>query len=294
LRPQLQNLTLIPHSGLCNRLRAIASARRLCADVAAQCCVVWDWGEYASFFEPSPDISVVPSVCDTPDIVIRHQPTRINSNRTVDVTVQSARVFSNVIFWGSHELPITLEHVLPYFPALSARLQSKLDALTTADIRGAVGFHMRRTDNRSSRNRSPDVLFLRAGRRIVERGKKIFLATDNIETEKSIKKVFGDAVITYPKRQQLARRWPRSFDQTAIEDDLIELHLLARTQYVYGSFWSSYSRVAIAFNAAPQSRILDRRDWIYRCYRHTGMRKVVAGIRSAKRWAEVIHERRGI
>jgi hypothetical protein len=275
-------------------MRAIASARRLCTNLAAQCCVVWDWGEYSSLFDLTPDMSIAPSARDTPEIVITHQPMRISSNRTVDVTVPSARVISNVIFWGSHESPITLEDVLPYFPALNARLQSRVDALTTTDIRDAVGFHIRRTDNRSSRNRSPDALFVRAGRRIVEQGKNIFLATDNLETEKLMKEVFGDAIITYPKRQQLARRWPRLFDQTSIEDDLIELHLLARTQYVYGSFWSSYSQVAIAFNAAPQSRILDRHEWMYRCYRRTGMRKVVASIRSAKRWAEVIHERRGI
>ena len=49
---QLRRLSLVGTNGLCNRLRAIASARRLCAILSARCSIVWDWGEYTSLFEP--------------------------------------------------------------------------------------------------------------------------------------------------------------------------------------------------------------------------------------------------
>ena len=278
---RLRRLSLVGTNGLCNRLRAIASARRLCAILSARCSIVWDWGEYTSLFEPCWDVTLVRHPRDVPDKVITHHPYQTGGQRLVDVGVRSVRLYSGYVFWGSHESPITLQDVMPYFPVLNARLQRAVDEFSAARLENAVGFHIRRTDNHRSTNRSPDELFLRLGRRVVESGRKVFLATDNLATEALMKQSLGEAVITYPKRQQMEIRWPRSFDQTATEDDLIELYLLAKTQCVFGSFWSSYSRVAIALNGSSKSKILDRRGWVERWLRARSTRLLAAGARRA-------------
>jgi hypothetical protein len=71
-----------------------------------------------------------------------------------------------------------------------------------------------------------------------------------------IKDQFGDAIIIYPKRQALEQRWPRRFNRIAAEDDLIDLFLLSRTEYILGSYWSSFSGVAIAMNGSDRCKIL--------------------------------------
>src|SRR5262245_51584732 len=47
----LEHLIVYPRHGLCNRLRAIASAKRLCSKVGARCTIVWDWGDYRALFD---------------------------------------------------------------------------------------------------------------------------------------------------------------------------------------------------------------------------------------------------
>src|SRR5437867_3975326 len=54
-RPVLEHLVVDPMGGLCNRLRAIASARRLCAKAGARCTVIWDWGDYRTLFDDDTD-----------------------------------------------------------------------------------------------------------------------------------------------------------------------------------------------------------------------------------------------
>src|SRR5215813_9249377 len=47
----LEHLVIYPRGGLCNKLRTIASAKRLAAKTEARCTIVWDWGDYRTLFE---------------------------------------------------------------------------------------------------------------------------------------------------------------------------------------------------------------------------------------------------
>ncbi len=252
----LRHLTLVPQHGMCNRLRAVASARRLCQQFGAEFFLVWDWGDFWHFFDRLPDVQVSMEVAGPYDRKLRHQPWEIDPDRTVDVSAERVRLQSDYVFWGTHENALTLADVMPFFPALSARLRQVVDEFSRSQMENTVGMHIRRTDNLNSARFSPDAFFFRAAKRIVAEGKKIFLASDNLESERAMRKLFGDALVTYPRRQQLTQRWPRSFDLIAAEDDLIELFVLSRAEYVYGSYWSSFSGVAIAMNGSPKSVIL--------------------------------------
>jgi hypothetical protein len=242
---------------MCNRLRAVASARRLCQQFRAELRLVWDWGDFWHFFEPFPDVELSAAASGSYDRRLRHQAWEVDPDRTVDVTVERVRLHSDYVFWGSHEAALTLADVMPYFPKLCTRLQAIVDDFSRNHLTDTVGMHIRRTDNLNSVKFSPDAFFFRAAKRIVQQGKRVFLASDHVDTERAMRKLFGDAILTYPRRQQLTQRWPRSFDVTAAEDDLIELFVLSRAEYVYGSYWSSFSGVAIAMNGlrTPSARI---------------------------------------
>lgn len=256
-RPVLNHLILVTHSGMGNRLRAIASARRLCQQINARCSIVWEWGDFWSFFAPLPDLRVFPKVPEKAGSRIKHQPLHVNPSRTVDISVPSVELHSSYIFWGSHEQVIHIKQLLPYLPALHPRLQAMVDEFTAKHLGNSVGLHLRRTDQTKSIRHSPDRLFIEKAREIVASGKKIFLATDNVETEAKMKQLFGDAIVTYPKRTALKQRWPREgFDPIVVEDDLIDLFLLSRTGYVLGSHFSSFSSLAIALNGSKQGGIL--------------------------------------
>jgi len=255
-RSVLQHLVLIPQSGLCNRLRAIASARRLCQRFAARCSIVWDWGDFWDLFTKVPDVEIIQNL-PQPDKVARHQPRHVDPTRTVDITVRTLQLHSGQIFWGSHESQIQLHQLVEYVPRLNSRLQGIVDDFAKRNLQNTVGFHLRRTDQAQSILHSPDVLFFRKANEIISEGKKIFLATDNLKTIKKFRRKFGDMIIVYPKRTELEKRWPRpQFDQMAVEDDLIDLFLLVKSEYIIGSHFSSFSCMARALNGSPKSAIL--------------------------------------
>jgi hypothetical protein len=252
----LEHLILAPQNGLCNRLRAIASARRICQRFGARCSVVWDWGDFWHFFAPMPDIEVlrIGRLCEP-----RGQ--RMHGvaadQRIIDVQQGTVKVRSGVAFWGSDEPRLQTWQLREFFPRLHPRLSGIVEDFAVSRLPRAVGMHIRRTDNEQSIRLSPDRLFLDAGAELVAEGKRIFLATDNLATERMMSRQFGEAIVTYPRRKVLAKRWPRrSFDETALDDDLLDLFLLARTEYILGCQWSSFSGLAMALNGSPLCRKL--------------------------------------
>jgi hypothetical protein len=261
----LEHLILVPHGGLCNRLRAIASARRVCAAAGARCSVVWEWGAPDALFEPVPDVAWLPRLpADTAGhLRLRHlllheggSPTnrRVPTRGPAGVVLSSHHVFSA----EEEASPIEEKDLRDWFPRPSASVQQRVEAFArSAFIGPVVAMHIRRTDNRTALTRSPDQLFDAEAQRIIAGGARIFLATDNRMTERRMLQRFGDRIIVYPKSPRLSRRWPRAFDARETVDDLIDLLLLAACQYVVGCAGSSYSRQAVIRNGSSQCKILE-------------------------------------
>jgi hypothetical protein len=221
--------------------------------------------DFWRFFARMPDVEVLSEFSGRVDRNIRHRPQEIDSSRAVDVTGETVMLNSSYVFWGCHESQVYISQLGPYIPLLTPHLQQMVDQFSSEYLKNAVGFHLRRTDNRWAIRQSPDFLFINKGREIVAAGKKIFLATDNERTERKMKRYFGSDLITYQKRTLLEKRWPRATkdDVTVVEDDLIDLFLLSRTEYILGSSGSSFSGVAMALNGSSQSSFLTAEvlDW---------------------------------
>jgi hypothetical protein len=254
------HLILVPVGGICNRLRAIGSAVRLCRLAGARCSVVWDWGDFWHFFSAMPNIEILRSAPRGEGLQIRHVPVHRDPSREVTLSRGSVELHSGYVFWRQGEARIGVRDVLPFLPRLSDNLAAEVDTFARQHFADTVGLHMRRTDNKHAIARSPDSMFLERASDLVARGKRLFLATDNAATESRMRRRFGRALLTHPKRQRLLQRWPRQFDRIATEDDLIDLFLLARTQYIVGSFWSSFSDFAIALNGSGSSEILKNKS----------------------------------
>ena len=253
----LEHLIVRVQGGLCNRLRAIASARRLCQRTGAKCSLVWNWGDFWHFFAPIPGLDVLnyKPLCSSRHPRMGDLP---SDQRIIDVQASTVKIRSAHIFWGNDEPKIDTTDVVPWVPRLYARLEMLVDQFAAERLTRAVGFHIRRTDNELAIASSPDALFLAEAQRVIAAGWNIFLATDNLATEQMMTSRFGASIITYPRRQQLAARWPRpEFDATALDDDLLDLFLLARTKFIIGCQCSSYSAMAMALNGSPLCRRLE-------------------------------------
>ncbi len=101
------------------------------------------------------------------------------------------------------------------------------------------GVHIRRTDNLQSIAHSPDYLFIKEIKSILDEkpDAKFYLATDSEDVKKNFKKIFGDRIL------HSAMVADRNSVQ-GIQEAAVELFTLSKTKYILGSFYSSFSEAA--------------------------------------------------
>jgi len=107
--------------------------------------------------------------------------------------------------------------------------------------------HIRRTDNTSSVENSPDYLFENAIREEIGKNSStvFFLATDDYKTQSHFIGLFGpERILVHPKK--FGRD---SVD--AIRDAVVDWTLLTKCSKLYCSYYSSFSETAIAVSNAP-------------------------------------------
>lgn len=283
----LEHLVIHPRGGLCNRLRAIASAKRLCAKTGARGTIVWDWGDYRALFDDDTEwIPYTEQMNWQQNVIIpgyhhiRHlhpQDGGTGDNRRVPITTYPCiAVISWYIFCAAEEpvLRGSEESVFPWFPKPRPAILGKVSAFTEAHFSAhTVGVHIRRTDHKRAILRSPDEAYFKEADRLADKGYHLFLATDDEETLWMMQRRYGRNLIHYPKASPMKQHWPRATSTVeAVIDDMVDLWLLAACEFVIGSATSSYSRVAILLNGSPRCKALDRpvlkwHAWIDRIWR---------------------------
>lgn len=110
----------------------------------------------------------------------------------------------------------------------------------TAGFVDVVGVHIRRSDHSHAIQFSPTIAFVELMRREIEvnRATRFFLATDSPETETMLRREFPGRIISREKTS-LNRN-----DPSAIQDALVDLYCLSRTRKLIGSFRSTFSEAA--------------------------------------------------
>jgi hypothetical protein len=254
-------------------MRAIASAKRLCAKSGARCTVIWDWGDYRALFDDDTDW-VPPARLTDPAPKgpmpcyhqIRHASGSEGGNRytrRVPLTTHSHIVVSTPhVFGAVEESPLTGRErpVLPWLPRPSVSILDRVRTFQRDYFPPRIaGIHIRRTDNAQAIAGSPDRAYFRRANRAVERGYHLFLATDNDATTRAMHRRYGTKLIQYPKSSAMERRWPRhDFVLSDVVDDFVDLWLLTSCDLVIGTPYSSYSRIAMLLNGSPRCEAVDR------------------------------------
>lgn len=269
-RAPARTLYLRPLNGLCNRMRAIASARALARAAGARLVVFWEvngdlGARYEDLFIPDGSFTVVNvapgrSLRDTALFLlfsdmksIRGVPTRWISRlafqgrvfhqirpetfRDEDLVrmVQESRrllLSSWWSFYGGPALDFSFFKARPAEQAEIERVSARLGGTT-------IGVHIRRADNVNAIRYSPTSAFVAAMSDAIrsDPDTRFFLTTDSTETADEIVSVFGDRLVT---RERNVRR-----DSLAgMKDAVIDLFILSRTARILGSYYSTFSETA--------------------------------------------------
>lgn len=140
-----------------------------------------------------------------------------------------------------------------YTPALYRSLFTPADDIAqrvgniTADM-GEVryGIHIRRTDNMESRRQSPDELFEKAIRQVLDKegDARFYLATDDEDVKAKFRTIFGSRIVTCTAKASRNT-------VGGIRNAATEMFVLSRTKLILGSYYSSFSEAASIIGDVP-------------------------------------------
>jgi hypothetical protein len=254
--------------GLANRLRALVGYQALssCLKVPFYLCWAPDRNcdvEFESLFDAS-EIKLI-TEAEKQSMEERHEG-----------IVYIANIWFSVIWKNHAKNRVSWEYFREHVVEHTKRLRPLSGIVNIVEefskhhnLSEAAAVHIRMTDNvdsyeswaRRSHDFSPEcVSRLEGFERFIadtletKPATKIFLATDNQDVEKSMRKIFAGHIITYPKRYRKQvkltfsikkPRFQRQFRRsTSIKDSLVEMLLLGRCRILLGTYWSSYSEFA--------------------------------------------------
>jgi hypothetical protein len=247
-----------PVGGLCNRMRAMASALALATAIECDLWLLWRRDatlncSFVELFEKPERIAHIVPLNGLPAIRISDVLTSLFCDRRWDEQdvlqgLEDGFAFTAV---GQCRRPLVRTSARFFEPAWFAAfrpvvaLQETIDRYV-ASFDATIGVHLRRTDNSLARRSSPTGLFAAAMERELELNPatRFFLATDEPAEEALFQQRFGDRLIVHPKRSR------RRDDPQAIRDAVVDLYCLAACRRIYGSYWSSFSETAQQLGSA--------------------------------------------
>lgn len=252
------HIDLIPTGGLCNRMRAIASAYKIACSIDSKLYVIWNKydGLNADFYElflpfKSNNIKIVESnkwlynINHRKDYLKRALPLRLKYNKIYYQPIEEDNILEklnskdnkkNLIISGSS---LCNEYELSNLFTPTNEIKEKIQNTITSFNNNTIGIHIRRTDNSESIRVSTTEAFQR---KINEELKKepttlFYLATDDNCIKKEFLKKYGEHIITTifnTNRDCLEGM------QFAVYD----LYCLSSTKKIIGSYFSSYTQIA--------------------------------------------------
>ena len=129
-------------------------------------------------------------------------------------------------------------------------LQSQIISVTSK-FTDTIGVHIRRSDHKAAIQYSSLKKFINAmDCRLKENSNTtFFLATDCIHTERELLNRFPDIILTYTKSSYCRN------SKTGVQDALIDLYCLSKTNKILGSYYSSFSQVAAEISGIEEVTI---------------------------------------
>ena len=250
-------ITVAPIGGLCNRMRAIASALSLGRRSGARVELLWYLDsslncDFKAIFTQPEGLSRV-IVVDLTSIwgrwlrkilvFLRSRGGRSLYDQGYIAKARQAGLPLDQEFFNKNvfiETSSSFSEPLNYLDFKPVKDIEELIDLTSVQLDNAVGIHIRRSDNILSIKHSPTEKFEEIMLGMLASGycERFFLSTDSADVEQYMLDKFKDRLVIHPKRT-----CDRSVDDS-IKDAVIDLYCLASCKKIVGSYWSSFSETA--------------------------------------------------
>lgn len=268
-------ITLNPLGGMANRMRSIAAGISLAQHYNARLEIIWfkDTGLNCAFgqlFKPITQTNICLKEASTADKWIYDRPRLGNlyiprlfqqalfDGRLLDAQQQKAFSDQNFDFeqWMQTHRHTYIASCYPFYPTnptLYERLfipvetiEEQIQTYTAQFSPHTIGVHIRRTDNVMAIAQSPLELFLQRMKQETDTHSdcKFFVASDSEEDKATLKKQFGDRIIT--SSQPADRNSLQGMQEAAVD-----FFSLSRTTAILGSCYSSFSEIAALIHQIP-------------------------------------------
>ena len=254
-------MTFIPVGGLANRMRSIHSAISLCENDKMQIYWFKDQGlncRFEHIFKPIPLPYVTLKEASIWDKALFDRPRKKN--------LHIPRLYQKLCFdaclyeqetqegyldfqqWKKKHRSVYLasynqffqptQHLKNLFIPIES-IQERINHICSEYIKQVIGIHIRRGDHDIAIQKSPIELFIAEMEQEIEKEPltNFFLATDSEKEKAILTKRFGNRIIT---SKDAANRNTTEGIQQAV----VDLYALSRTNKILGSFYSSFSEIA--------------------------------------------------
>ena len=276
-------ITFVPVGGLANRMRAIDSAIALAQDTHHEIRIIWfkDQGlncKFCELFQPImlPGVSV--REAGPSDHLLHDRPRKKNFylpsfflNTQYDAHIYEKE--ANDLFyqqfdfkkWAEEHQNVWIASYIYFYsiPEESERyrifrpipsLQQEIEKRCAGFNLHTRGVHIRRTDHIDSISQSPTSLFIERMKECIatDSNSLFYLATDSEKEKKTLTELFRKRIQSSPYKAN--RNTPEG-----IQEGLIELYTLSRTQRIFGSSNSSFTEAAASLGHI-QNEVIMKND----------------------------------
>ena len=254
----MKRVAVIPYAGLCNRMRAIASAITIAKRMKAETMVYWNytWDCSAHFSDLFEDISVegvklienssfmhkvrMRKYLKLPYLMQKmcYDQVIYDFDRNKKGDIYSLLHFKRSLLLHSCYIMCDYDDLGSIFHP-SAAVCRELDKVTSSFSKNTIGVHVRGTDHTLAKSHSTVENFMRLMENALDADEKVnfYLATDEQDVKEMMCQRFGDRIITHQT----------TLNRNSLEGmigGVVDLFALSRTSRVIGSCGSSYSEVA--------------------------------------------------
>ncbi|MBO5880326.1 MAG: hypothetical protein J6Q57_01565 [Paraprevotella sp.] len=254
----MKRVAVIPHAGLCNRMRAIASAIRIARKFEAEVVIYWNhtWDCSAHFYDLFEEIGLK-GVRLVENKSLMH---KVKMRKHFKIPYFMQKLYYNQVIYDfdrnkkgdifpllhfKKNLLLHSCYIMCDYDALgtifkpSRTVQNELDKVTAGFTSKTVGVHVRGTDHTLAKTNSTLERFITQMQQAIELDGEVnfYLATDEQEVKEVMQQRFGHRILTHPT----------VLNRNSLEGmigGMVDLFALSKTSYIIGSYGSSYSEVA--------------------------------------------------
>ncbi|MBR2379941.1 MAG: hypothetical protein IKA86_02955 [Paraprevotella sp.] len=254
----MKKVSIIPHAGLCNRMRAIASGIRIAQSTGAKANVYWNVTPdcRAKFTDLFAELRINDvKLIENQNLMYKTKMRRyfkipyilqkicydqvvydFDKNRRGDIfpllNYKSALLLYSCYIMCDYD---SLSSIFKPSPAVN----QKLEKITSSFNSKTVGVHIRGTDHTTAKTQSPLTKFIELMDAEIDKDDTVtfFLATDELTVKQTMIERYGPRILT--NHVQLNRD-----SLEGMIGGVVDLFALSQTSKIIGSYGSSYSEVA--------------------------------------------------